>query len=500
MLQRVLSNWRGWTWTALLRRMVVSLVVIATGAAAPRTRAPDAPTPLELTPCHVEGLAEEVRCGIHEVFEDRVSQSGPMIPIHIAVLPALRRAAAEDPLFILAGGPGQGARGYAGGVARAFKEIRRHRAIVLVDLRGTGDSHPLACLEHQDEIAALSAAPPVFLGAARACLDAISADVRHYTHRSALADLDEIRQRLGYGRINLWGGSWGTRAALLYALAHPAAVRAVILDGAVPLGFGFPQDVAPHAQRALDLLRDRCAADAACAALSSDLARDLDALLATLERTPVTAAIRHPRTGADVRVTLTRDAVAEIVRVALYTTTDAARVPLLVRRALDGDVAPLAAQFVHSAALTSDDMALGATISILCSEDMPEMMDDVVRARARGTFLGTAYADAWRSRCRDWPAGAPIAAAASVSAAPALILSGMHDPVTPPSTGDAMARHFPNHQHLVVPGAAHNASFTGCVPDLIATFLQRGTAAPLETGCLASSPLPPIVGVAGGRP
>lgn len=87
------------------------------------------------------------------------------------------------------------------------------------------------------------------------------------------------------------------------------------------------------------------------------------------------------------------------------------------------------------------------------------------------------------------------------SGAAALILSGETDPVTPPQRGDAMARHFPRHLHLVVPGAAHNASFTGCVPDLIAAFLDRGDATPLDTSCIAKVSLPSIVlDDAGGRP
>jgi pimeloyl-ACP methyl ester carboxylesterase len=86
------------------------------------------------------------------------------------------------------------------------------------------------------------------------------------------------------------------------------------------------------------------------------------------------------------------------------------------------------------------------------------------------------------------------------SAAPALILSGLEDPVTPPRWGELMARHFPTHALVVVPGAAHNASFTGCMPRLIAAFLDQGAASG-EVACIAEVPLPPIVASgSGGRP
>lgn len=500
MLDRIRRTWAPRRWWQAVMRGVAALVLALAAAAERPLDSPHLEERLQLEPCHLDGLSEQVLCGIHEALEDRAAAAGRTIPIHVAVLPALRRSAAADPLFVLAGGPGQGARGYAGLVARYFKEVRRTRAIVLADLRGTGDSHPLECPLPDDAIAALARGPHLFLGDARACLAALDADVRHYTHASALADLDEVRRRLGYAQINLWGGSWGTRAALLYALTYPDAVRTVVLDGAVPLDASFPAAVAPAAQRALDLLHDRCAADPACAAAFPHPARDLETLLARLERDAVKAALRHPRTGAAVRVPFTRDTVAEIVRVALYTPQDAARLPLAIRRALDGDFAPLAAQFAHSAGWSSTGMALGSTMAILCSEDVP--VAELDGFGDHGSFVRSAYADAWRARCEGWPAGPPIAFGRdAVSTAPALILSGLHDPVAPPSSGNAMARHFPNHEHLVVPGAAHNASFTGCAPDLIAEFITRGGAGTLDAACLADTPLPPLVlDHAGGRP
>ena len=66
---------------------------------------------ISLTPCHIDLLAEQVLCGVHEVFVDRERNSGARVPIHVAVLPALRRRVDSDPLFLLAGGPGQGAHG-----------------------------------------------------------------------------------------------------------------------------------------------------------------------------------------------------------------------------------------------------------------------------------------------------------------------------------------------------------------------------------------------------
>jgi pimeloyl-ACP methyl ester carboxylesterase len=454
--------------------------------------------PMMLTPCHLERLAEEVLCGTHEVFEDRDALAGRRLSIHVAVMPALRRSAEPDPLFILAGGPGQGARSFAAAAARYFKKIRRTREIVLVDLRGTGASGALTCARPDDE-RSLSEGFFLDADAVARCRDGLAADPRRYTHINALADLDDIRQRLGYTRINLWGGSWGTRAALLYTITYPHAARTVVLDGAVSLAMEFPRSVAHDAQQAFERLLSRCAAEPGCAAAHAGARAGFEAVLTSLEAAErragkLVVATRHPRSGAILQAAVTRDMIAEIVRVALYTPGDAARVLQMIRHAAAGDFGPLIAQALRSASMTTDDMAIGQTLSVLCSEDMPLVSGLDFTRDGAGTFLGASYADGWRRRCEAWPLGKGLSSdRRATSPAPALILSGEHDPVTPPAAGEAMGLHFPSHLHIVVPGAAHNASFGGCVPELIAEFLARGSGVGLDAGCAARIAWPPAV-------
>ena len=247
-------------------------------------------------------------------------RAGRRLSIHFAVMPALRRSAEPDPLFILAGGPGQGARGYApAAVARYFKAIRRTRAIVLVDLRGTGASGMLTCGREADELAQL-AGP--FLDASQAARAAgnvsmpTRATIRTPTHSQTLM---RFGSRLGYERINLWGGSWGSRAALLYSMTYPQSVRSVVLDGAVPMSLEFPRTTATSAERAFGMLLNACSADAACATTHANARQEFTALLERLAGAATlatrTLVKNHPRTGAPATVTLTRDTVAEIIRV-----------------------------------------------------------------------------------------------------------------------------------------------------------------------------------------
>ena len=77
-------------------------------------------------------------------------------------------------------------------------------------------------------------------------------------------DLDDVRRFLGYDRINIYGGSYGTRAGLVYLRQHGEHVRAIVLDGVAPPDMRLPLYVARDAQRALDRLLADCAASAPC--------------------------------------------------------------------------------------------------------------------------------------------------------------------------------------------------------------------------------------------
>lgn len=443
---------------------------------------------LPLSPCHIEGFSEEVLCGTHRVFEDRTARKGRTIDLKVAVVPALRRESAPDPLFLLAGGPGQGATKYGPLIPSAFREVRKTRDIVLVDLRGTGASNPLACdlgdplamLEERD----LDVGP---------CLRDLKGDPRLYTTEPAVDDLDEVRAALGYERINLWGGSYGTRAALVYARRHPDRVRTVVLDGAAPFEISLPLHNARGAQRALDRLVADCAAEPACRAAYPRLREEIAEVLARLDGGAARAHIRHPRSGEPVEMTVTRGAFASGLRGMLYTPAHASLVPWMIRSARQGDFAPFATLSLETAAWSTETMSLGLTLSVLCSEDVHRIRDEEAEREVRGTFLKDFEIATWRRMCARWPRGAGPAVGGPPLRMPALILSGDLDPVTPPRWGEAMKRHFPGALHVIVPGAAHNTSTTGCVPDLIARFVEQGGAEGIDASCVRKVRRPPFV-------
>jgi len=445
-----------------------------------------------LHPCKIDEGPTEAFCGKYSVFEDRSAKTGRQIELKIVVGPALKRNPQPDPLFIFEGGPGGGAATLAEYRLPMFHRFQLDRDIVLIDQRGTGDSNPLNCEPEDRDEEDFSKIDDYPVERLRTCLAQLKADARFYTTAIAMDDIDDVRRFLGYGQINLWGGSYGTRAALVYLKRHEDSVRSVVLDGVAPPDMRLPLFMARDAQRALDLMIEDCATDAACGKQFPHLRESATAMFAHAAAKP-RITFPHPRTGKSVQITVSERLVAYIVFSALYDPTVVSLLPQLITDAALGNYQGLLA-LAFSRDMPKGAMSEGMFLSVVCSEDMPRLHPDEVAREAKGRFLGTAFFDTRMKPCEFWPKGAvtedfyqPV-----VSAKPVLILSGADDPITPPSWGDHVAQYLKNSKHFVVPGAGHITTPRGCVPQLIGKFLDQASVKDLDPACLQSQHRPPF--------
>lgn len=460
---------------------------------------------LALSPCRLKG-GLQANCGKFEVSEDRKKPDGRRLSLRVAVVPALARAPQPDPLFMLAGGPGQAAtEALPELITAAFERVHRTRDIVLIDQRGTGHSSPLKCelIEPDAPLAQRIADPGFPAERLEACLKGYDTDPRLYTTSIAMEDLDEVRRALGYSAINLWGGSYGTRAALVYLREHGEAVRSIILDGVAPPTLRLPLSFAADAQRALDRLFVACAGERACAKAWPDLPARFQQLLDRLETAPPTVTVADPLTGAPVALSIQRDVMTSVLRSVLYQPGMAVLIPLVIARAEGGDFGPLVALAAGIDEASRDSLALGMMLSVVCTEDLPRISEEEGVEATRGTFLKDGVLRSFRQGCAVWPRGeAPANVSAPVqSHAPVLLLSGEVDPVTPPAWAEEAAKTLPESRHFIVPGVGHGASAIGCVPRLIAQFLDAADATTLDGACVESQKRPPFfVSFAGPTP
>ena len=457
-----------------------------------------APPRIELAPCKLPGIEREVRCGRFNVWEDRAKRAGRKIALRVVVLPATGSATDPDPVFVFEGGPGESAVESAAGEAAGGAEVNKKRDIVLVDVRGTGDSNGLQCKAlqgHAGVLGFLESFLPV--DGVRACRKDLEprADLRFYTTAAAVDDVDDVRSALGYDRVNLEGGSYGTNAALEYMRRHPEHVRTAVLQGIVPPGTRSPLHFAREAQTALDQVIAACGRDASCHAAFPDTRGEFDGLLARLEKQPAEVAIKDPKTGKPLKIVLGRSAAAQTIRYMLYTPMTAAQIPLQVHLAAQGNLVPLAesAYFFGNFATSMSD---GFYLSITCSEDVAFFTPAEAGKEARGTFLGDFRARAQKAACAEWPRGEtpPDVNEPVRSDAPTLLMSGERDPVTPASWGELAARTLTHAKHVVVPGGGHGydgEKGVDCLDRLALELVERGSEKDLDTSCVAKiEPVP----------
>jgi pimeloyl-ACP methyl ester carboxylesterase len=404
-------------------------------------------TPAQTRTCHLPGVEEALRCLTLPVPLEPGKPA--TLNLHVTIAPALRQGARPDPLFVLAGGPGEAGSDVLPLLSTAFRRVRATRDIVFIDQRGTGLSGKLDCPSDGDADAQLSDLEAD--AAMRRCIAASKAPFAAYTTAAAARDIEAVRRALGYEKINLWGGSYGTRLAQAYARAYP------------------------------------------------NLRGEFDALVARLDAGPLTLNLPDPRTARQVDVTLTSARLLDTVRSMLYSPADARRLPFLVHSASAGRWQP----FVARRNLAADFAAEGAPatllhLAVVCAEDMPRFTPALAAADA--SPLTRTLADRLKGLCRAMNVPAVPYVAPTRIAAPALLLSGALDPVTPPRRAQDAARFMAKAQLLTAPNVGHGVSQLGCAPRLLRAFLDRPEAS-IDSACLNEIPAPTFqLGSAGPQP
>lgn len=441
---------------------------------------------LLFTPCSLaaedSGTTIEAMCTRFDVAENPQQPNGRKIALNIAWLPATDDNRSEpDPVFFLAGGPGQAAVETYPSLDPAFRLLREHRDVILVDQRGTGKSNALHC-ERSDAADVNQAS---ILASTKACRDRLSthADLRFYTTTDAMRDLDAVRAAIGANKINLIGVSYGTRAAQQYALRYPQHTRSLVLDSVVPNALVLGNIWARNLDEALALQFGRCSADPNCRRKVGDPRKELDTLLATLRANPPKVQYRDATSGELKTETMTPEWVAGLVRMFAYMPAAASVLPVLIHDANQGRYDGMMALARMLYDTMGDSMAMGMQYSVICSEDGDQVKAD---ASDHGTVLGSVITDGMAAACEVWPKGQVPADFNQPlrGAIPTLVLEGEFDPVTPPRYGEEVVKTLDNARLLVLRGQGHNVIGAGCMPKVLDQFVDNLQPKSLDSKCL----------------
>jgi pimeloyl-ACP methyl ester carboxylesterase len=443
---------------------------------------------ITMSSCQVPGLAEPARCGVLEVPENPALPAGRPIPIHVAVVPATGGQALPDPIVVLMGGPGEAAISASGDYAAQFTRLRNDRDLVLIDQRGTGESAALPCKLYSERDPGANLRDVFPVAAISSCAQQLSsrADLTQYGFARFADDLEQVRRALGYGRLNLFAGSYGTRAAQVYLRAFPQSVRTVYLGSVVPIDLALPLPLAKAAQSALDGVFTACAADAECNAAFPRLREEFRQVLARLD-----SGVRVSIPNHSDRVPLSRGRVAEWLRSRLYRAEGAASVPWLIHQAHAGNWQPIVDAILDGIRGAESELSFGVFFSITCNEDVAFIRESEIGPETSGTFGGEYRVRQQQAACKQWPKTfLPDAYREPVrSEVPALFVSGDTDPATPLSFTARMAPNFANRIEIVLRGQGHT-EWNDCVSALYERFVRAGEVRGLESETCAPVPRP----------
>lgn len=434
-------------------------------------------------------MDERAYCGALAVPEDPHRPRGRWLSIQFAILPSRAGPALPDPIVPLMGGPGEETIAAASVFAERFAMLRGDRDLLLVDQRGTGRSNALHCDLHAGGDTASRLRHLFPPDASRRCARAARsrADLAQYTYLHAAHDLERVRRALGYGRLNLTAGSYGTRAAQVFVRAYPGSVRTVYLGSAVPLDVATPLTMAKSAQDQFERVLRDCEADGACRAAFPDVRGEFAAIIARLEAGD--ARVTLPRERGP--VTLSRGRVAEWFRSRLYRPSDGAQLPWLIHRAYQGDWTPIATGILDSADGMASALSVGFLLTMTCREDVAFIREDDIAPATGGTFLGDYRVREQMQACAAWPKDPlpPGYREPVHSTVPTLFVSGESDAASPPWFTARVAPGFTSAAQIVSRHQGHT-EWSQCVARHYARLVREGSAAGIASGTCDDMPQP----------
>lgn len=478
-------------WTTDCRRLRFFLIripfLLAALAAAQTRNAPHA----ALASCSVPGVERSAKCGAVEVLENPNVPGSRKLDIHFAVIPASTGHPLPDPIVPLLGGPGESAIDAAKWAVDRLAPMLNDRDLLLVDERGTGRSGALRCHFFSPDNSAESLQNLFPLAAVKMCAKdlATRADLTQYSYLRFADDLEKVRRTLGYGPLNLFSGSYGTRAAQVFVRAYPRSVRTIYLGSVDPIDVPNPLPFAKAAQAELDRTFTACDSDLSCHSAFPHLRNEFSQIMERLSTGRVSVEIP----GHAGTVTLSQGRVSEWFRSLLYRPSSAARLPWLIDRASKGDWSPIVKGILDDQSGADNDLSQGLFLSITCSDDVPFVRQEDVPAATRNTFLGE-----WRLRqqeaaCRVWPhSSAPASYRKPIkTAVPTMFVSGDSDGGTPLWFTEHASTGFRNRVEVIMRNRGHTEWDT-CIETVYQHFLDQGSVHGLDVSACSHLARPPF--------
>jgi len=449
---------------------------------------------ITLEPCNGYQNYPQAQCGTLRVYENRADHNGRMIDLKVVIIKATSDNPAPDPIFYLAGGPGGAAASEDARYQQFPSSLSDNHDLVFVDQRGTGGSNRVLVPTNPPDLSGMS--PEEADARARAWvadyLAEIDMDPRYYTTSVFADDLDEVRQALGYDKINIFGCSYGATAAQYYLRQYEEQVRTVTLCVGSLLVIPVFELEPQHAQQALDNIFELCLADPKCGAAFPNLKTEFSELMSRLVAEPKVVPYKDPANPRLTSITFTADFFAGTLRNMMKDAKNDPLLPLIIHRVSVDDEWQDITRFIRGGGGPEwwGDQIMERVIR--CNERWAAFDPVRVAELSQGSFMSVrsnTLSQAQATSCRYTPVGVTPEGQSPQpgSQVPVLIFNGGLDPIDPPENMVGTSELWPNSLAFTLPYQAHqqsNMMAIRCFFSIMNDFIQAGSAQELDTSCL----------------
>lgn len=438
-----------------------------------------------LKECEIPNFSEKVLCGTLDVYEDYKTNTGKKISIEVVVLPAKSSTIRATSAFTLHwGGNGSSAKNkvWFFRPGTAGDDIRATRDIVLIDDRGTGASN-IRC-SAMDSLQPYSYAFAYDNELIIKCLNEVKdkVNLELYNTPGVVNDYDQVREWMGLEQLDFYGISYGVRVGLEYMRNYPKRTRTLTVQGCVPPGFDYVNEMDIAIQEQLDILIQRCKDDASCNKYYPNFKKELYEIRDRLEAEPFEFEYELDN-GKKKVLTIDDLLFRRIVGHQILNGDANEAIPLLVHRAYEGNYAPL---IVASGSLNLD---MPVFLSQFCPEEIDRFEYKSEDIDSERLFTKGAIAEEKENACSLW-ADMPTANWLNEplkGECPILILTGEYDANTPIRMGEQIRNVFPERsRHIILPYQGHASSDRTCRFNIISQFVDTRNLESLNTTCLTS--------------
>ncbi|MEO8606314.1 MAG: alpha/beta fold hydrolase [Chloroflexota bacterium] len=448
-------------------------------------------------------------CGYLIVPEDRTNPTDTTtIKIAAAVFKSTGSNPQPDPMIYLDGGPGGSTlKSISQSFDSLFAPFINDRDVIAFDQRGVGLSQPaLDCQELTDltyqtlaERITIDESVNLATNAITACgtrLRDAGANLAAYNSAQSAADVNDLRQALGYKQLDLLGISYGTRLALTIMRDFPDAVHSSIIDSVVPLQADKFED-AQSADHAFNTLFDACAKDTNCNTAYPNLKQVFYETAKQLDANPGSVTIPDLRNrGKTLDAVIDGTGFLGLTFQAMYIQELLGQLPKAIYKAHDGDLSGFTLVLVAELSQL-DQISQGMFYAVNCNEEFAFDTKDMVQTILKNTppelvgFARNALIDPVQlSICKSLGAETPDPKENQpvVSDIPTLVLSGEFDPITPLSYAKEAAATLSNSRLYTFPGLTHGVTPSNDCTKGIANAFFNDPSVALDTSCIASLP------------